>query len=173
MAIKDPYAGASSFTPPSFSASPTPSPGAMRGGNGYQLSPEELDRLLAAGYSLADDGSLVSPAGQGETLPPPPEIAKEAATWDNPIFGAHMAIRNPQPAEADPFADLMKRQRDVVGGDKEKPSLSVNASPLPSPDYKQADNAQQGPGQTGPVWPGRIGRKMSRQPLPPRNGRRR
>lgn len=164
MAVKDPYAA----MPPKFGAAPAPMSG---GGNGFQMSPEELDKLLAQGYTIYEDGSIAPPAGQGEALPPPPEQAAEAATWDNPIFGAHMAIRNPQPEVSDPIADMQKQQRKVMKGDEPKPSLNVSASPLPSPDYQQADDAQKKGLGSQSMFQGRIGKRMGQQPLPPRGGR--
>lgn len=171
---KDPYAvPAAGFSTPYFTYPPAPK---EPNNPAYQLSPEELDRLLAQGYTIYEDGSLVPPdAAGGDASLLPQGLAREAATWDNPIFAAHMAIRNPPPAEADPLAEVMKQQRKIMGGGEGKAPLSVTASPAPTPDYQQADQARQGPGlgQSGPVWPGRVGRRMSQQPLPPRNRMRR
>lgn len=174
MAVKDPYAvPAAGFKTPNFSF---PSYPKEPNNPGYQMSPEELDKLLAQGYTIYEDGSIAPPAGQapaGDTLPPPPEMASEASTWDNPIFGAHMAIRNPQPAAADPIADMQKQQRKVLQGDAAKPALTVSASPLPSPDYQQADETQKPGMGSQSMMQSRLTKRMGQQPLPPRGGKKR
>ena len=145
--------------------------------NANQMSPEELDRLLAAGFTMNDDGSMVPPAGQapaggGEALPPPPEMAAEAATWDNPIFAPHMNIRTPQPAAADPIQDMMKQQKRFMDGEQAKASVMVSASPLPEPQYEQADDTMKKPGAGQSMMQNRMQKRMGQQPLPPRGGRR-
>lgn len=173
MAVKDPYAvPAAGFKTPNFTF---PSHPKEPGNAGFQMSPEELDKLLAAGYTIYEDGSIAPPAGQApagdEALPPPPEMAKEASTWDNPIFGAHMAIRNPAPVEADPIGDMQKQQKKFMKGDEPKPSVMVSASPLPTPEYTQPEEPKKMAGSQS-MMQNRMGKRMGQQPLPPRGGRR-
>lgn len=172
MATRDPYAAG----PPKFGAPSAPPQGGGGMRNGMQMSPEELDKLLAQGYTVYEDGSVAPPEGPapagGEALPPPPEMAAEAATWDNPIFTPHMSIRNPQPAAADPIADMMKQQKRFMDGEQAKADVMVSASPLPTPQYTQADETMKPGGGPQSMMQSRMAKRMGQQPLPPRGGRR-
>lgn len=139
----------------------------------YQMSPEELDQLIAQGFTIGEDGSMrppLPPGGgplAGPVGPPPPEMATEASMWDNPIFAAHMAIRNPQPPPSDPITEMQRRQRQFLRGDQgpNGPNVAVpggasivggmpQAAPTPSAQYSQMDQAQ--PQGRRPMLPGDL-----------------
>lgn len=175
------------FPPPP--APPSVSPGGFAppppsGPMAHDLSPEQLDALLAQGYTIDEDGSIAPPAGLagdpgllGAAPPPPPGIAGQAAMFADPLFAQNMAVRGaagPQPeAPEDPIAAMLKQQQRFLapytgqGGPKPGPTLGVPggagirdgmpfAAPTPQPDYAQPD-------QGGPRYGGRFGRRVAQR----------
>ena len=158
-------------------------------GNGAMLSPEDLEKFFALGGQIGDDGALVWPdfgtpsAGAMTAMnaaPPAPAWQPGSGTspltpppaptqFDNPIFSAHMGIRNPAPVEKGPLKGLGKNPF----GKEPKPGPSVtvpggasitngmpSAAPLPSPEYEQADDPMK---KQGNPYGGRYGRRQTQK----------
>lgn len=152
------------------------------------LSPEDLEKFFALGGQLGEDGSLVwpdfgtpnagamtameSPAatykpGSGKS---PLETPAPPSVWDDPIYSAHMAIRNPAAPEGkDPASMVAKQARKF--GKEPKPGVNVmvpggasiqngmpQAAPFPTAEYTQADDPMK---PQGNPYGGRYGRMQT------------
>lgn len=161
------------------------------GANGPMLSPEDLEKFFALGGQIGDDGMLIWPdfgtpsAGAMTAMnaaPPAPAWTPGSGTspltppptpsqFDDPIFGAHMGIRNPMPVEKDPLKKLGKNPF----GKEPKPGLNLmvpggasitngmpSAAPMPSPDYTERDAPN---AQAKNPYGGRYGRRQTQKSL--------
>lgn len=177
---RDPYAQVSkpirkaAPTPGAFNpmaaAKPAPQPPKP---NAFQMDPAQLDAMLSQGYLVGDDGTLLPPAplmpeAVDETLPPPPGM------WENPLFAAHMNVRNPAAPEPDPMKQMQRQQTRALGLQEPKggPSVGVpggasiqNGMPMaattPSPAYTQADDPMK---KKGDPYAGRFGNRPQSMP---------
>lgn len=184
---RDPYAQvskpirksvpAAGFTPPSgnftFPAKPREPENTA-----FSMDPAQLDAMLSQGYTIYEDGSVAPPAPMmpdavDPSLPPPPDM------WDNPIFAAHMNVRNPVAPEPDPMKQMQRQQAKALGMKEPKagPNVAVpggasiqNGMPMaastPAGQYEQADD----PLKKGDPYGGRFGRRQETA-TPPRRRR--
>lgn len=118
------------YDPYAMAPAPTPAPPPM----GQMMSPEDLERFLAMGGQIGEDGSLIPPgpppaftssmpsqgamtgaenAGQiaGPAWQPgqgasPLQPPPPPGAFASPIFGAYNAVANPVPNERDPLRGL-------------------------------------------------------------------
>lgn len=157
-----------------------PAPSAGDGFNAFALPPEELERMLAEGWMMGDDGMLtpppmpmgqMPPLGRGAFTSPMPSAgamtgAENPGPFAAPVFDAYNAVANPAPAEKDPLRKLMR------GPKEPKPGLSLSvpggasiangmpaAAPVPTANY-------QGPDKKPPTrnpYGGRVGRRMAQR----------
>jgi hypothetical protein len=153
---------------------------AGNGFNAFALPPEELERMLAEGWAMGDDGMLTPPPmpmmGQMGQMPDyfpanPPSAgamtAVDANPFASPVFGTYNAVANPPPVEKDPLKQLMR------GPKEEKPpapgmNVSVpggasiangmpTAAPLATANYQGQDAKP----PTRNPYAGRVGRRMA------------
>lgn len=172
--------------PPSFSNGGFALPPAPPERNmAHDLSPEQLDALLAQGYTIYEDGSIAPPAGlggdpglMGAAPPPPPGIAGEAAMFSDPLFAQNMAVRGAAGPQAevpdDPIQAMLKAQQRFLapytGQQRGRPGPTLGvpggagirdgmpfAAPTPQPDYSQP------PTPGGPQYGGRFGRRVAQR----------
>src|SRR5688572_28212629 len=156
-----------------------PGTGAGDGFNAFAMPPEELERMLAEGWAMGDDGMLTPPPmpmmgqmGQGAFTSPMPgagamAAAENAGPFASPLFGAYNAVANPPPVEKDPLKAMMR------GPKAEKPpapGLNVavpggasiangmpTAAPMPTANYQGRDAKP----PTRNPYGGRAGRRMA------------
>lgn len=175
---RDPYAQVSKSvsrtapTPGAFNPMATPK-AAKPKPSAFQMDPAQLDAMLSQGYTIYEDGSVAPPAPMmpdavDPSLPPPPDM------WDNPIFAAHMNVRNPVAPEPDPMKQMQRQQAKALGMKEPKagPNVAVpggasiqNGMPMaattPAGQYEQADDPMK---QKGDPYGGRFGNRQEQTP---------